>query len=293
MKTSFTILTFFILILTLCSHANAQQTVWDRVQKIEKGYNLSNWLEAGAWHPDYPSPTAYTENELRASAELGFKTIRVPVLYEWLITEHPPYDTILYPPVFDVIDNTIIPIADEYCLTVILDSHHGREFTDDNYMTELPRLCGQWKFLTQLYAHLPHDRYFFHLKGGWGMNISSQTVVLEVLQTVIDTIRVYDTERTLLVSWLDESTAGIPTLPVSDPNVIYGLYHFYEQPPTIQDRLIEAKGWSEENDIPVIIHEFGIDYHYEDESIRCDYIETVMHLSDSLDIPWIYWDDYP
>jgi len=125
MKSLLTNLLLVILTLTLCLHSNAQETAWDRVEKIEKGYNLSGWLEAAFWTPNYPDTTAYTEDELILFAELGFKTVRVPVLYEWLITQHHPYDTILNEPVFDIIDHTIIPIAEQYGMTVILDNHHG------------------------------------------------------------------------------------------------------------------------------------------------------------------------
>jgi len=315
MKALLTTLLSVILILTLCFHTNAQTPAWERVEKIEKGYNLSGWLEAGWLQENYPDPTAYTEDELILFAQLGFKTVRVPVLYEWIITEYPPYDTIVGQSIFDIIDNTIIPTAEEYGLTVILDNHHGRELTNTNFEDEIPRICGQWKFLTQYYANLPHDRYFFELRHESSDDISNENLRI-VQQAVIDTIRTYDTERTLILgaNWWSAPWSLAETIPYNDDNIIYTFhtydpYNFTHQglgwidpilpaatfsatdpgADSLQNSLIMVKDWSETHNVPVFWGEFGVSWFADAES-RCNYIEFTTEVSDQLDIPWIYWD---
>jgi len=316
MKSLLTNLLPLILILTLCFQANAQTPAWDRAAKIEKGYNLAGWLEAIWLGGGYPDPTAYTEHELITFAELGFKTVRVPVSYEWVFTQHPPYDTILNQSVFDIIDSTIIPIAEQYKLTVIFDNHHGRELSNTNFEDEIPRICEQWKFLTQYYANLPHDRYFFELRHQAGDDINNENLRI-VQQAIIDTIRNYDTERTLITgaNWWSAPFSLTQTTPYNDDNIIYSFLSYYPQDfthqglswvepyiPTgitfsessteandLRNSLIEVKNWSQTHNVPIFWKEFGVSW-FADAQSRCNYIEFTTRVADSLDIPWIYWD---
>jgi len=315
MKNKLTIsLSIIFTIFTLNAHAQ-ETTAWERASNIEKGYSLAGWLEAGWLGDNYPDPDAYTAENMQLFAQLGFKTVRVPVIFEWIIDENPPYNTIIDQAPFDLINSVVIPTADECGLTVILDSHHGRPLTDANFETEIPRLCGQWKLLTQLYADLPHDRYFFELRNE-PYELSNANL-RTVQQAMIDTIRAYDTERTLIVgaNWWSAPWSLVQTIPYNDDNIIY-TFHTYDphnfthqglswtDPPYSQattfsasdpeadglrNSLIEVKDWSEIHNVPVFWGEFGASWSADAQS-RCNYIEFTTQVADSLDIPWLYWD---
>ena len=76
------LLTFTILLATFT--ANAQSTAWERCNDLGKGANLSNWLEAGWLGNDYPDLTHYAKPDLVKMQQFGIRTIRLPVIFEWL-----------------------------------------------------------------------------------------------------------------------------------------------------------------------------------------------------------------
>ncbi len=293
----------------------AQSPAWERASKIEKGYNLANWLEAGWLGDSYPDPNAYTVENMQLFSQLGFKTVRVPVLYEWIIDENPPYNTIIDQAPFDLINSVVIPGADACDMTVLLVNHHGRPLNDANFQAEIPRIVAQWQFLTQLYADLPHDRYFFELRNEPQNDISNENLRI-VQQAIIDGIRAYDTERTLIVgaNWWNAAWSLTQTTPYNDNNIIY-TFHSYDpfdfthqgfswspQHPAgvafsansadadyLRSTLIDVKNWSQTNNVPIYWGEFGVSW-FADAQSRCNYINFTTELADQLDIPWLYWD---
>ncbi len=305
-----------VFVIALMLNTPAHATGWERIDKIQKGYNLAGWLEAGWLGANYPDPNAYTVDNMQLFAQLGFQTVRVPVLYEWIIDENPPYNQVVGQAPFDLIDSKVIPVADECDMTVILVNHHGKALTDANFEAEIPRICGQWKFLTQLYADLPHDRYFFELRNEPTYEISNENL-RTVQQAIIDTIRTYDTERTLIVgaNWWNAPWSLVQTMPYDDDNIIYTFHsyapfdfthqgmswHYPYIPPGItfsadtaeaddlRNSLIEVKSWSDAYNVPIYWGEFGVSWFADAES-RCNYIDFTIEVADELSIPWIYWD---
>jgi len=173
--------------------------LWEVWNKLGKGYSLAGWLEAGWLGPHYPDKTAYTAEMLELFAELGFNTIRMPVLYEWIIDENPPFNTIVGEVPFDLFETVIKPVAERYDQMVIIDNHHGRDLNDANFMQQIPRICGQWITLTKKYKELPYDQYLFELRNEPTNTISNENLRV-VQQAIIDSIRNYDTERILIVA---------------------------------------------------------------------------------------------
>lgn len=290
--------------------------LWEVWSKLGKGYSLANWLEAGWLREFYPDKTAYTKEMLELFAKLGFNTIRMPVLYEWLIDENPPYNSITGQIPFDLFETVIKPVAEEYDQMVIIDNHHGKDLTDANFMQEIPRICGQWIFLTKKYKDLPHDQYLFELRNEPTNTISNENLRV-VQQAIIDSIRNYDTERILIVgaNWWNASWSLVETQPYDDPNMIYTFHSYtpfnfthqgqpwhspYINPDItfnkndqgaidLRNELVSAKSWSDEHDVPVFWGEFGVSW-YADEESRCNYIKYATCTANELNIPWIYWD---
>jgi len=291
-------------------------SLWQVWNKLGKGYSLGGWLEAIWLEANYPDRAAYTKDMLELFAELGFETIRLPISYEWIIDENPPYNTITNQEPFDLFETLIKPVAQQYDQMVILDNHHGKVLTNDNFRQEIPRLCGQWIFLTQYYKDLPYDQYLFEIRNELQNEISNDNLQI-VHQAIIDSIRNYDTERILVVganSW-GAGTSLVEIEPYNDPNIIYtfqsfapfnfthqGMPWIVPQLPTgitfnegdegsiyIQNELEGVKQWSDNYNVPVLWGEFAVSW-FADAQSRCNYIQYTTCLADELNIPWIYWD---
>ncbi|MBL0174844.1 MAG: cellulase family glycosylhydrolase [Ignavibacteria bacterium] len=304
------------MLLCLSTQLSAQSTAWTRMSAMDKGINLSNWLEARWLGTGYPNPTEYLRGELETLVQMGFRTIRVPVVFEWVTDDKPPYTAITDNAPFAIIDSVIIPVAEKYGLIVILDNHHGRELTDASHLGDIPRLCGMWAFLTEKYRALPHDRFFFELRNEPTLEISNENLHV-VQQAIIDTIRAHDADRTLVVgaNWWNGGASLAQSLPYRDArdNIIYTFHNYdpftfthqgfswsgiplgatfaYPSPEaeSIFALFSSVRAWSDTHDKPVFLGEFGVSW-FADAASRCAYIRCLMDACDSLRFPWLYWD---
>lgn len=309
--------TLFLLLFALSVQAVAQTKAWERASNIQKGYNLANWLEAGWLGDSYPSENEYTKENMELFSKLGFDTVRVPVLYEWITSETPPYGTVINSTPFELIDEVVIPAADACGMTVLLVNHHGRPLNDANFRGEIPRIVGMWQSLAARYANLPHDRYFFELRNEPTYEISNANLRI-VQQAIIDGIRAVDEERTLIVgaNWWNAAWSLVQTTPYNDPqnNIIY-TFHSYdpmdfthqgfswspqhplgvefspnsEDAAYLQSTLVDVKAWSQTHNVPIYWGEFGVSW-FADAQDRCEYIDFATQIANELNIPWLYWD---
>jgi len=290
--------------------------LWQVWNKLGKGYSLANWLEALWLGENYPDQNAYTIETLELFAQLGFNTIRMPVSYEWIINENPPYNSITNQVPFDLFETVVKPVAEKYDQMVIMDNHHGRALTDANFIQEIPRLCGKWIFLTKKYKNLPHDQYLFEFRNQPTYEISTENLRI-VQQAIIDSIRNYDTERILIVGANQRNTAWslAETQPYDDAKIIYTFhsynpYNFTHQGMNwtdpyipigttfnkndqsaidLRNEIVNVKNWSDNHNVPVFWGEFAVSWHADAQS-RCNYIQYTTCLADELNIPWLYWD---
>ena len=295
---------------------HAQSLAATRMNAMGKGFNLANWLEAGWLGSAYPNPTEYTRAELEALARMGFRTMRVPVLFEWGIRSTAPYDSITDNGPFAIIDSVIVPVAEKYRMVVIFDNHHGHDLTDSSYASDIPRLCGMWAFLTQRYRALPHDWYFFELRNEPTYQITNEHLHT-VQQAVIDSIRARDADRTLIAgaNWWNAGeslAASVPYRDASD-NIIYTFHNYdpfsfthqgfswsgvplgatFAYPGADADAIFsvfaDVRKWADTHAVPVFLGEFGASW-FADADSRCRYIHCLMDACDSMRFPWLYWD---
>ncbi|MBI5647523.1 MAG: cellulase family glycosylhydrolase [Ignavibacteriae bacterium] len=304
----------FFMLIGIC---NAQSTAHTRLESMgRKGINLANWLEAGWLGSAYPNPREYTREDLEALARMGFRTIRVPVIFEWITSDEPPYGEVVDKTPFDLIDSVVVPVAEKYNLVVILDNHHGYELTEATYLSDIPRLCGMWTALAKKYKHLPPERYFFELRNEPTYEIENGHLH-QVQQQIIDSIRVVDQDRTLIVgaNWWNAGGSLAESEPYDDPseNIIYTFHNYDPFPfthqgfswsglptgPTfsaadpeaepIREVVRRVKQWSNQHGVPVFLGEFGVSW-FADAASRCAYITFMTTLMANTEIPWLYWD---
>ncbi len=304
---------FLLLFFFTCFQINAQNTAWQRANKLEKGFNLSNWLEAYWLNDNYPDVDAYKKSDLAYLKSIGMKSVRMPMLFEWYSDTIPPYTLHETHKAYKLIDS-VIKWTNELNMNLIIDNHHGRDLNDHNYQKQIPRLSGMWKNIILKYEYLDPERVFFELRNEPKNDISNQHL-REVNHAIIDTIRKYNTSHTLIVGanhW-NSGESLIVAWPYSDKNIIYTFHNYSPHKFThqgfawtdlpsgvkfpesatdeedLKNQIKNVKSWSDKYNVPVFLGEFGVSTHADDKS-RCNWISTIGSVIDEYKIPWAYWD---
>lgn len=293
----------------------ANATCLSRAASLGKGFNTSNWLEAW-WRissNSYPDPADYTRARFKALKDAGFTHVRLPILFEIISQDIPPYKLNTTHLAMQLVDSAIV-WSNAFNLKLIIDNHHGHSITDANYQTEKLRKCALWRQIVQRYGNLDPNRFFFEIYNE--PNGISNANWRNVAQAVMDTVRAINTTHTFIIGgngW--NSMNGLVGFePLSDPNVIY-TYHNYEpyffthqgmtwtSPPNFASRdfplgneknelrglFTSVKQWSDFYGVPTYMGEFGVSYSAPATS-RCEWVSLNTHLADSLGMPYAYWD---
>ena len=308
MKKIFLLLCFAIFVF----QGNAQSVAHNRCANLQKGINLSNWLEA-YWLSNWPVPGFYTRDFLAEMKNAGMKSVRLPVCFSLVTDTLPPYTVDTASPVFAIIDS-VITWTHELDMNLIIDNHHQFDLTDSTWRSVQPRLAHLWSVLAQRYSYLDPEKYYFEILNE-PTNITNDS--LNILFTaVIDTIRKYTTTHSLVASpnaW-SEGVGYYSYTPLNDTNLIY-TFHSYDPfqfthqgftwvtpylntgrpyPNSGYDFLIPfswqlATLWRDSFNLPVFLGEFGVGIHPDSVS-RCNWIDTVGSLIDYYHMPSFSWD---
>lgn len=320
MKNFFYSLTFILLVITVIK-SNAQTTAWTRANTLQKGINMSAWLEAEWDIPlnRYPDTLKYTQNHFIFLKNLGFKTIRMPVIFETLADTFPPYNLHTTHITYSLVDS-VISWTQSIGLNLVIDNHPSNDsstyvLTNANYLTQLPRLCGVWKNLAQKYQSLNPSTTFFEIRNEPTDTISTVNWRV-VAKAIIDTIRNYDTQHTIITgaAYWNFGDSLYNLVPFADTNIIY-TFHYYEPSSfalqgepgypvgvtfplagdvdMLRQDFIEAKNWSLTNNLPIWMGETGCkNRNLADLMSRCNWATSTAFFMDSLNIPWAYWDGF-
>jgi endoglucanase len=293
----------------------ASATCLARAASMGKGFNTSNWLEAYWLQPfnTYPVVNDYTRARFKALAEAGFKHVRLPIIFERITPNSSPYTLNTNQVAYHLIDSAII-WANTFNLKLIIDNHHGYDPNDTNYATEIPRKCAIWKQIVQRYANIDPNRFFFEIYNE--PNGISNNNWRVVAKAIMDTVRQYNTGHTFIIGgngW--NSMSGLTSFqPLTDTNVIYTFhtydpYNFTHQGMSwtstpylpartfplnnelndLRTQFRAVKSWGAYYGVPVYMGEFGVGTSA-DATSRCNWVNHITHLADSLAIPWAYWD---
>ncbi len=288
-------------------------TAWDEANSMQMGLNLANFLEAYWLLPfnAYPDATRFVRSDLAFFKNAGYKTIRMPVIFERLANVNAPYTLNTNHAAFALVDS-VIAWANAFNMNLIIDNHHGYEVTDANYQSEIPRKCAIWRQLAQRYGGLPANRFFFELYNEPTTSIST-TNLRAVMQAIIDTVRVHDSNQTLIIGGNGWNSAGGLTSsePYYDPNVIYTFHNYdpyffthqgfswtglpsgvtFPQGSDLDDlanTFQSVKDWSNFYDVPVFLGEFGAG-SWSDATSRCNWIEAMTDNIFLQNFPHAYW----
>ncbi len=289
---------------------------WDRIKNVGTGLNLNRY-------DGKLNVVPYTKQEIANLAEMNVKIIRLALGLETMTDTIAPFALKTNHPSFVQIDS-VIKWTGQYNIKLILDNHIGYE-TDDNIgkaywgnnsvQKDTKRLTAMWAQLSTKYKNIDYNRVFFELKNEPGINGNGLTNnnLRKINNAMIDTIRKYDTERTLIVTASGVSTIDSleSTRPYSDNNLIY-TFHNYDpfaftyqgqtwictdaevafnqsEEATLACNMKRIKEWSKKYNVPIFDGEFGVTGKA-DKDYRYRYIKSYGAILDSLNIPATYWD---
>jgi len=189
-----------------------------RAKSLDNGVSVS-WLEQ-SWTKDVLTENRLKDSDFALLKKLGFKSIRLPVAFEYFESEHIPDEQI-----FTLIDK-IIERCNLYGFKLIIDYHNGN-FNDINYLNETSRIIDLWKKLTKRYIHINHDHLFFELYNE-PPHINPQTWK-DAAYNIATAIRKIDTARTLIIGASNYNSIYELSrfVRLADENIIY-TFHFYE-----------------------------------------------------------------
>ena len=330
--------------------ANPLQTL--AMEALNRGYNVTNWLEQGPFVDFDP----YDEQYVEKLAEAGFKALRLPIDLDLYLQEREAYfageaELTIDPTLFAILDSFEEWTADQG-LSLTIDYHQYDGSMDFEDPLDVQAMLGLWAAVAEHFADNPREDLFLELMNEPEQSANVGEVSAEtwtrVAKQAIEAIREHDPDRVLLFG--DVGWNGIGPLvgrtPFSDSRIIY-VFHFYEpflfthqgaswtnmtaihdipypyspdrwsehssdlgldapeipawvliaadnyyrdgNKSALRNRIIAAKRWAVDHDVPVLCNEFGA---YDGTSRLEDRIRFLADLTDifaELQIPWQHW----
>jgi endoglucanase len=303
------------LLLAQSPSAQGQSLAQQRCNAMEKGLNVSNWLEE-YWNVDWPVPYKYTKQHFEAMQLAGITSVRLPVNFHAVIDQQAPYAVDESHEVFHWVDSVIL-WTDQLGMKLIIDNHHGWELSESNWRAKLPMFSHLWSVLAQRYAVLDPERVYFELLNEPSLGFQDSLKVM--YNDAIDSIRQHTVQHSIIVSphWAGSAMVFSDWQPMADTNLIY-TWHIYDPldfshqglswntpffpagntfphaEPTFMEGIFETGwqrvlDWKATHDLPLLMGEFGLS-NYCDSASVCHWLEYTMTRLKQHDIPWYYWD---
>ncbi len=290
-----------------------QSKAFARNRNIGRGMNFGNALEApkeGEWG------LTIQESYIQAVADAGFDSVRLPICWPAHVGKTPPYD----------IDKTFLRRADEivdWCLkrklTVIITIHHFNElYAKPDDETCRNTIFSIWKQLTAHYQACSHEKLIFEI-----LNEPHDRLVSDkwnaLLPELIGVVRAGDPDRTLIIDAADYAYHGAIeklAIPRSETNVIVSVRYYLpyefthqgahwaagsdkwlgkkwsgtpEELAVVNTDLKLVKNWSEKNQRPITIGEFGA-IAVADPQSRVTWTKNVRERFEANGFSWCYFD---
>lgn len=290
----------------------AQVTPHDAIAQMRKGINMGNTLEP-PYESGWNNPNA-KEYYFDLYKEAGFNTVRIPVRWDKHTGTTPPYS------IDESWLNRVEQVLDwglERDLWIIVNSHHD-DWIKDNY--EIPsnrdRFDSIWTQLSGRLAGKSEKLIFEILNEPYGLTKIQND---EMHARVLSIIR--QTNPTRLVIFQGHNWGGSSELisaALPDDDYLIGSFHTYD-PYTfgllgqgkwgslsdiqiIRNKFAEVKIWSDTNNIPVLLGEFGairvtkdmdenLTGKYTDYNSRMKHYQTYVEQAHMNGFCFCAWDD--
>lgn len=201
--------------------------------QLNRGYNLTNWLEAGRFDGTF----AFDETYLGHLADNGYLGIRLPIDLDLYVNDESGTGDAV---VLDIDDDlwTVLDSFEQWTrdsgLSLTIDYHQYDSSFDFDDTAGVDRAVALWKAVAQRYSANARDDLYFELLNEPELSTGSDNVLdaaswTPVAQRMIESIREVDTTHTIIFG--DVNWYGIQELserePFADANIVYS-FHSYE-----------------------------------------------------------------
>lgn len=199
-------------------YQSVRKIAFQRAQSLNNGINIS-WLEQ-TWDRKILDTTEVTKTDFVLLKKLGFKSVRIPVAFEYFAEHHIPLEKVC-----SHLDR-LINQCSLYGLKLIIVYHSGN-LNDDNYMAETQKAVDLWRFLAKRYHKISAGKLFFDIYNE-PPHMDPQKWK-DAAYNIVNAIRKIDKTRTLLVGASNYNSIYELSrfVRLADENIIYA-FHFYE-----------------------------------------------------------------
>ena len=268
------LLKLFIIGLSLSGSVTfGQVTPWEMAERMGKGINLGNTLEA-PYEGDWSSPAA--EYYFHDFIDAGFTCIRIPIRWTNHILDTTPYtvDSAWMDRVEQVIDWAL-----DTGLVVIINSHHDNEWLYDEFPKNMDRFEKLWEQISTRFKDKSENLVFEIINEPYFDLSRAEVDTLH--QRIFPIIRESNPTRIVIFTGGGNDTNPRMTnyrvfynLNIPDDPYVMAYFHYYvpyeycqlgegtwgttlEQQQMIHDFTV-AKDWSDTKDVPILLGEFGV-----------------------------------
>jgi endoglucanase len=189
-----------------------------RAKSLDDGISIS-WLEQ-TWNKDALTETGIKSSDFELLKLLGFKSIRLPVAFEYYENGN-----ISDGQIFSHIDN-IVSQCSLYGFKLVIGYHYGN-FNEKNYRAETNTAISLWLKLAKRYKKVSGDKLFFEIYNE-PPHMDPQ-IWKDAAYNIVTAIRTVDKDRTLIVGASNYNSIYELSrfVRLADENIIY-TFHFYE-----------------------------------------------------------------
>ncbi len=298
MYRNFTLILFFII--SVVFEVYSQITPGDALVQMGRGINLGNTLEPpyeGGWNNGVAQ-----EYYFDAYERAGFKTVRIPVRWDEHTMTGSPYhvnDTWM-----DRVEE-VVDWALKRNLFVIINAHH-EQWLKDNYADPAirARFDSIWVQIAERFKDKSDSLFFEIINEPKGL---TQTQIDDLNERILGIIRKTNPTRIVIYSGNEWSNSDqLMAAKIPDDDYIMGYFHSYNpwsfagqgegtwgteaDKNAIRDKFKTVGDWAKQNDLAIMISEFGA-------VNTCDYNSRMRHYAFYVEssminnIPFMSWDD--
>lgn len=300
-QTNLTILTLLVVVMTTIGSAWSQPTAHETAKAMGRGINMGNTLEPpkeGDWN-NGPAQEYYFD----LYKEAGFTNVRVPVRWDEHVQTEAPFK----------IDDDWIDRVEQVVdwglnrdLYVVLNCHHEESFQND-YAGQKERYDSIWSQIAVRFKDKSEKLVFEMMNEPH--SVMSQNDIDEFNKRVLGIIRKTNPTRVVIYSgkgWASANDMMEAAIPDANDPYLMAYYHSYDpwgfagegegtwgsenDINEMVNRISGVQEWSQENNIPVYIGEFGAQK-------LCDYNSRMFYYAKYVEAALEYdqcfaeWDD--
>ena len=202
------------------------------MEQLDRGYNLANWLEEGAFES-----YVYDETFIQNLAAAGFRALRLPIDMDVYITGRSgsgdELELEVDPILFDILDEVAAWTADSG-LSLTIDYHQYDGSLNLGDPASVDDVVALWRMVAAHFSDDPRDDLYFELLNEPELSTGATGVLPAAPWTaaatrMIEAIRSEDDVHTIIfgdVNWYGVAQLSART-PFEDDNIVYA-FHTYE-----------------------------------------------------------------